>query len=85
VQLSVTALSPVDHGETTPFVSAIETLDADFLKGPGLQCYVNAEFSIVNSAKALLNELGVDATAIATKPYWRRNLSNAPHGEPIKD
>jgi len=85
VQLSVTALSPVDHGETEPFLSAIQTLDADFLKETGLQCYVNAEFSIVNSAKALLKDLGVNATGIATKPYWRRNLSNAPHGEPIKD
>ncbi len=85
VKVSVTALSPVDHGDVQPFLDCLSAFEDDLFRSEGLQCYLNAEFSMVNTTKALLLERGVSPAAIATKAYWRRNKSNAPHGEPIKD
>ena len=85
VEIGVELLSPVAHGDVEPFLAAVEALSAEFLAEEGLQCYLNAEFSIVNRVRSLLTDRGVAVSAIATKPYWRRNVANAPHGEPIKD
>lgn len=51
----------------------------------GAAAYVNGEGSLVRSAADVLAERGVDRDSIATKPYWRRDQPNAPHGEPSKD
>jgi NADPH-dependent ferric siderophore reductase len=85
VDLRVVTLAPVAHGDVAPFIEALAETNETTLLAPDLQCYVNAEFSIVNDVRTLLSNRGVDPRRIATKPYWRRNRSNAPHGEPIKD
>ncbi len=79
---SSTALSPVTPGDGSALLQELTHFD---LSIPGLHCYINAEFGIVNSVKAALLQRGVDRDAISTKPYWRLGKSNAPHGEPPKD
>ncbi|MEI6701190.1 MAG: siderophore-interacting protein [Actinomycetota bacterium] len=79
---SATALSPITPGDGSGLLQELAHRD---LSAPGLHCYVNAEFGIVNAVKAALLERGVERDAISTKPYWRLGASNAPHGEPPKD
>ena len=51
----------------------------------GSAAYVNGERVLVRNTVQLLIDRGIDADAIASKPYWRRDQPNAPHGEPAKD
>ncbi len=53
---------------------------------PGAVAYVGGEMALVTSIRSLLvTELGWDREAVKPKPYWRRGMANARHGEPAKD
>jgi len=52
--------------------------------GSDTHAYVNAELSVMRAVADALAGRGLTAEQRSTKPYWRRGVANAPHGEPIK-
>ena len=47
--------------------------------------YVNGERLLVRQATKQLSASGINPEAIAAKAYWRRDQSNAAHGEPANE
>jgi len=66
-----------------------EALVAEHLRSVELPdrtaAYIAGERSLVRRTAAVLAERGVPNDAVSTKPYWRRDQPNAPHGEPAKE
>ena len=56
----------------------------EFPAGPGF-AYVGGEFHTVAAVRALLIERGMDKDTFSAKAYWRANMANASHGEPVKE
>jgi NADPH-dependent ferric siderophore reductase len=72
-----------DPGE--PSVSVLEYVrDVEFPAGPGF-AYVGGEFHTVATVRAVLMERGMDKDRFSAKAYWRANMANASHGEPVKE
>ena len=67
-----------------PETDVVETLKSVRIPD-GTAAYVNGERTLVHKTVQLLTDRGIDADAIASKPYWRRDQPNAAHGEPSKD
>jgi NADPH-dependent ferric siderophore reductase len=56
----------------------------EFPAGPGF-AYVGGEFHTVAAVRGVLIERGMDKDAFSAKAYWRANMANASHGEPVKE
>ncbi len=67
-------------GETSFLADAARTVALP----PGVHVYINCEFTTMHATKAVLLERGLDPAQVVFKPYWRKGLSNAAHGEPPK-
>lgn len=52
--------------------------------GPG-HAYLAGELREVAAARRVLIDKGLGAERISAKPYWRRGVANAAHGEPGRD
>ena len=70
-----TSLIWLDHAEM------LERL-RDLHPAAGAAAYVLGERHLVRTAEELLVAGGLDCDAVASKAYWRRDQSNASHGEP---
>lgn len=47
--------------------------------------YLTGELEVVGSMRHALLDRGLEADQLSPKPYWRRGVANASHGEPPKD
>jgi NADPH-dependent ferric siderophore reductase len=76
------------HRTTSPGAPSAVVLDAlrdlRLPSGSGF-AYLGGEFHTVAAVRDLLVERGLDKAQISAKPYWRANMANASHGEPVKE
>ena len=47
--------------------------------------YLSAELRVTSALRAVLLGRGLGPGQLSPKPYWRRGVANAAHGEPPKD
>jgi NADPH-dependent ferric siderophore reductase len=75
------------RGQTEPgrpelLVDAVR--DVAFPDGRG-HAYLTGELEVVGAMRQALLARGLGTDQLSPKPYWRRGVANAPHGEPPKD
>lgn len=70
-----------DPADPARVLAVLEGLDFD---AEGVHAYVFGEFHVVQAARRLLGGR-LDRSRISPKPYWRADLANAGHGEPVRD
>jgi NADPH-dependent ferric siderophore reductase len=63
----------------------LAALDAAPLADGPRHAYANAELRVVAALRKALVAAGFDADDIDTKPYWRKGVANAAHGEPPRE
>jgi NADPH-dependent ferric siderophore reductase len=63
----------------------LEGLAATRLPAGNGHAYVAAESRVTRAINGALRERGLGADQISAKPYWRRGLPNAQHGEPTRE
>ena len=71
----------VDPASSTRLVAALEGVD--FPEGRG-HAYLAGELGVVGAMRRALIARGLEPDQISAKPYWRRGVANASHGEPPK-
>jgi len=71
-----------EPGRTGPLA---DTLSALALPPGTGHAYLTGELRVVAAMRQALLDRGLAASQISPKPYWRRGVANAPHGEPHKD
>jgi len=49
------------------------------------QAYLAGELGEVAAMRQRLEQRNMAPEQISSKPYWRRGVANAPHGEPPSD
>jgi NADPH-dependent ferric siderophore reductase len=69
-------------GDQEPLLDALATMTLP--EGIG-HVYVAGEVHVVRAIQSALFERGCSADQLSAKPYWRRGLANAEHGEPMKE
>jgi NADPH-dependent ferric siderophore reductase len=69
-------------GDPAPLTGGLSEVELPPGRG---HAYVSAELGVVRAVGARLAERGVAPDQVASKPYWRRGLANAAHGEPLRD
>ncbi len=60
----------------------VDAVRAVHLPSTPAHAYLNGELTVVSELRAALIDLGLESSQISMKPYWRRGVSNASHGEP---
>ncbi len=58
--------------------------DLEVPSGDG-HAYLTGELDVVAAMRRALVARGLADEQLSPKPYWRRGVANAPHGEPPKD
>jgi NADPH-dependent ferric siderophore reductase len=71
-----------DPADAANLVAALGSLVLPSGRG---QAYLAGELRVVAAMRDALVARGLDAAAIATKPYWRAGVANAAHGEPERE
>ena len=69
-------------GDAGPLLGALDELDLPTGRG---HAYLNGELGVVRALRERLVERGFGPEQISMKPYWRRGVANAAHGEPERD
>ncbi len=70
-----------DRASSERLVAALEALD--WPEGRG-HAYLAGELGVVGAMRRTLAARGMGPDQISAKPYWRRGVANASHGEPPK-
>jgi NADPH-dependent ferric siderophore reductase len=71
-----------EPGTTTHLADAAR--DIALPTGSG-HAYLAGELRVVAAVRKVLESRGLSPTQISAKPYWRRGVANAAHGEPERD
>jgi NADPH-dependent ferric siderophore reductase len=69
-------------GDPELLTHALESIELPTGSG---HVYLNGELGVARTLRAALLERGVTAEQISMKPYWRKGVANAAHGEPDRD
>lgn len=72
----------VAPGEGTALADALGTLA---LPAGRAHAYLGGELRAVAAMRAVLAGRGLEPAQLSPKPYWRRGVANAAHGEPERD
>ena len=73
---------PIEPGTDQLLVPALEQLELPDGRG---HAYLTGELRVVAAMRKALEARGLTAEQLSPKPYWRRGVANAAHGEPLKD
>jgi NADPH-dependent ferric siderophore reductase len=84
VEVTTTWLHRFDRAPGSPELLADRAAKVE-LTTPRVHAYVFGEFGVTRALRTILEERSLAPEQMSVKPYWRIGLSNAPHGEPIRD
>jgi NADPH-dependent ferric siderophore reductase len=84
VEVTTTWLHRLDRAPGSPELLADRAAKVE-LTTPIVHAYVFGEFGVTRALRTILEAKGLAPEQMSVKPYWRIGLSNAPHGEPVRD